>query len=311
VSRLQSDKKNLEEDLTEAEANLEAERENGRKQKRKYEGQLGELTADLERSSKNTASSEEIRKLEDQVEELSVKLRAAEVAKDEAEKDARQAAAENTDYKQQIEEADRNNAKLTNEVRKLRAELEGAKEGAESFEESKATSEANSRRLQAEVDELKRKLAKETDGRVRAEDGRSALERDFKNLKKDLDALERKNAAGDRETRDVRAKHDDLRYQLSNEERARNKQLDTIRDLRKLLLEREQANKELIEKVYAANDDDRRGLESEVTSLKAKNEGLHERVSSLQNDFDSLFRKLEDRKEGSPAAQEEEQVAKD
>jgi len=286
----------LEDDLAEAESQLEAEKENARKAKRKFDSQLADLNAELARGAGNTAPAEEMRKLEDQVDELTIKLRAAEVARDEAEKDARQSALELADYKQQLEEADRKNAKLTNELRKLQADLDAAKEAASAAEDSRSALESTNRRMLGDVEDLKRKLSKETDGKVRAEDTRDALERDVKALKKEIELLERKNASAERDARELRAKLEDLRFQLGNEERAKSKLQDNSRDLRKLLLEREQQNKELIEKVHNTNDEDRRALDGEISSLKEKNDRQQEKVAKLQDDFEALFHKLEERK---------------
>jgi len=307
VSRLQKDKKNLEDDLAEAESQLEAEKENVRKAKRKADSTIADLEEKLALAPKQGgATAEELRKFEDQLDEATLKLRSAEAAKEDAEKDLRAANLELADYKQQLEDADRNNQKLQNENRRLAGELEVAKEENEKGEESKASADANARRLAADVEDLKRKLSKEADGRVRAEDARDAAERDVKSLKKDVEGLERKVASAERDVRDAKAKNDELKFSLANEERARAKLLDNQKDLRKLLLEREQQNAELINKLHQANEDDKRALESEVASLKEKNERLAEKVSSLQADFDNLFRKLEDRraeeaKAGEPA----------
>jgi len=87
VSRLQKDKKNLEDDLAEAEGNLEAEKENVRKAKRKADATIAELEEKLALAPKQGgASAEELRKFEDQLDEVSLKLRSAEAAKEDAEK---------------------------------------------------------------------------------------------------------------------------------------------------------------------------------------------------------------------------------
>jgi molecular chaperone GrpE (heat shock protein) len=58
----------------------------------------------------------------------------------------------------------------------------------------------------------------------------------------------------------------------------------------------------VIGKLQGLNEDDRRGMDSEVASLKEKNERLAEKVSTLQADFDNLFRKLEERREAEGGA---------
>jgi len=298
ASRLQKDKKNLEDDLAELENQLEAERENVRKTKRKADAQVAELEEKLAAApASGGASAEELRKFEDQLDELTLKLRSAEAAKEDAEKDLRAANLELQDLKQQLEDADRNNQKQQNENRRLQGELAAAKEEAEKAEEGKLAADANSRRLTSELEELKRKLAKESDSRIRAEDGRDVAERDLKALKKEIEGLERKVAYAERDARDARAKNDDLRFALANESRAKEKLLDNQKDFRKLLLEREQSNSVLINNLHGANEEDKRALDSEISSLKDKNDRLSEKVVSLQGEFDNLFRKLEERKE--------------
>eukprot|EP01087_Luapelamoeba_hula_P006044 TRINITY_DN16196_c0_g1_i1.p1 TRINITY_DN16196_c0_g1~~TRINITY_DN16196_c0_g1_i1.p1 ORF type:complete len:1514 (-),score=442.75 TRINITY_DN16196_c0_g1_i1:68-4609(-) len=306
AARYLKDKKNLEEDLQEAENSLEEEREKGRREKRRADQQVAELKAAYEAAPKGGASSEEVRKLEDDVDDLTVKLRSAEVARDDAEKDARQLALELADYKGQLEDADRNSAKLTNEVRKLQGDLAAARESQDGNEDSKNVLELAKRKLEGEVEELKRKLAKEQDARVRAEDSRDAGNRDSRALKKEIEALERKNAGTEREARDFKNKVDDIRHRLESEERAKTKLQDQLRDLRKLLLEREQVNQSLIGQLHTSNDDERRSLEAEVAILREKNDRLTDRIDQLQDEFDGLFKKLGDRKAGgsddAPAA---------
>jgi len=302
VGRLQKDKKNLEDDLAEAEAQLEIEKDNVRKAKKKADTTIAELEEKLAAAPVGGASAEELRKFEDQVDDLNSKLRGAQSAREDAEKDLRQANLDLTDVKQQVEDGERNNQKLTNENRRIQAELDALKEESDKNEEGRLNADANSRRLTGELEELKRKLAKESEGRVRAEDARDAAARDVKSLKKDIEAMERKVAAAERDARDAKAKSDELKFSLGNEERARAKLIDNTRDLRKLLLQREQANAEALGKLHGLNEDDRRGMNSEVASLKEENERLGEKISTLQADFDNLFRKLEDRKEAEGSA---------
>jgi len=117
-------------------------------------------------------------------------------------------------------------------------------------------------------------------------------------LKKDIDNLERKNASAERENRELRNKFDDAKFKLDSEEKAKSKLLDTIRDLRRLLLERENSNSVLISQLHNNNDDERRVVEGELGALKEKNERLAERNEQLQDEFNNLFKKLESRAAG-------------
>lgn len=302
ASRYQKDKKNLEDDLQEAENALEEEREKGRREKRKMEQQLAELKAAFESAPKGGASSEELRKLEDDLDDMTVKVRSAEIARDDAEKDARQLALELADYKSQLEDADRNNAKLTNEVRKLQADVAAARESQEGDEDAKSALELAKRRLEGEVEDLKRRLAKEQDARVRAEDSRDTAVKDARALKKEVEGLERKHSCAQRDSRDLKQKLDDLRFRVETEERSKLKLLDQIRDSRRMLVDREQANQALIAQLHASNEDDRRALESEISILREKNERLQERIDEMQDEFDALFKKLEDRRASAGSA---------
>ncbi|KAL6073936.1 Myosin-2 heavy chain, non muscle [Balamuthia mandrillaris] len=302
ISRLQKEKKNIEDDLAEVEADLETERENARQAKKKMQQQITELTQALEEAPKGTANEEDIKKLEDQINLLREELLAAEEAKADAERKAKTAATEAEEAKNAAEDSERNVAKLEREIQKLKTDLEATKDSLEAEEDARAVLTTANRRLQQELDELRKKSSREGSASEQINEMRQNHARDKQLLKGEIDELTRRNRLAERDVRDLKGKLDDLRAQLDTEREAKRKFADSTRELKKLLLEREQQNAKVIGDLSSQGDSERTILEEEIAELKSKNESLSDKILKLQDEFEDLFDQLNANKKETGSA---------
>jgi myosin heavy subunit len=282
VARLERERRAAQDELVELQAELDAEKESGAQARRKLNARIQELTTALETAPTGTAKAEDIKKLEDEITRLEDDLTLAEEGKLRAEKAAESAALQLDDAKQEVEDAHRKIDRLTKDLAKLKGDLDEARNLAEEETNAKNLLDSNNRRLMNELDELKRKLSKETADRSRLNDQRGALQRDVDNLKSDRDSLERRTRDAERLVRELRAQLEDVQGRFDDERRARVKAADDSRDLRKLLLEREKANAELLGKITSNNEAEKDALEDEIAELQEKNKQLASRILDLE-----------------------------
>lgn len=269
-------------ELAELQAELDAEKESGAQARKKLNARIQELTTALETAPTGTAKAEDIKKLEDEIAKLEDELTIAEEGKLRAEKAAESAALQLEDAKQELEDANRKAERLAKDVQKAKADAEEAKALIEEEANAKNVLDGNNRRLLAELEELKRKLAKETSDKSRLQDQKSALQRDNDNVKTDRDALERRTRDAERLVRDLRAQYEDLQSRFDDERRAKAKAAEDARELRKVLLERERGNAEMLAKINGANEADKDSLEDEIAELQEKNKALTQKLAELQ-----------------------------
>ncbi len=164
--------------------------------------------------------------------------------------------------------------------------MEDLKGQLEEEQDSKAHGDSNARRLMSDIEELKRKLLKETSDKQRAQDQKANFQRENDSLKSERDSLERRNRENERQVRDLRAQLEDSLSRLDTERRAKEKSFESVKELKKLLVDRERQNLEVITKLSSSNDADKQLLEDEIADLLDKNKQQQQRIEKLHDELD-------------------------
>jgi len=298
AKRWESEAKNRAQDISDMEAELELERDSGRKMKNQLNAKISELTVQLELGGGlgRGASPAEWKEMTEELTRVRRELSDARDSKIAAEKALTSITTERDDYKMQFEKVESSLSKLRIENRKLQNDLDEVKDSGSTAQAARELLQKTNQEYLTELNTLKRDLAGAIAGGGRSGFDQAALTRDNAKLKEDLTSLDRKFRLAEIDLRDLKPQLDDLRFQLDQEKVNNAKLNSNLREKEKMLMERELANAKLIQNITDTHSHEKGTLSQEAQELKVKNEDLTTKFNRLEEDYNELFKKLDRKK---------------
>jgi len=293
--RWESEAKNRSQDISDMEAELEIERDSGRKTRNQLNAKISELTVQLEigGGGGRGASPAEWKEMTEELTRVRKELSDARDTKIAAEKALTSISTERDDYKMQFERVELAAGKLRIENRKLQNDLDEVKDSGSTAQAARELLQKTNQEYLAELNVLKRDLAGAIAGGGRTGFDQAALTRDNAKLKEDLTSLDRKFRLAEIDLRDLKPQLDELRFQFEQEKVNNAKLNSNLREKEKMLMERELANARLIQSVTDTHAHEKGTMSNEVAELKVKNEDLNNKLNRLEEDYNELFKKLD------------------
>jgi len=292
AKRWESEAKNRAQDINDLEADLENERESGRKTRTGLNQKISELTVQLEvGGGRGGGNPMEWKDMQDELTRVRKELNDARDAKVSAEKALTSITTERDDYKMQFEKVEVQAGKLRIENRKLSNDLDEARESGGTAQAAREMLQKTNQDYLNELNQLKKDLSTASVNAGKGFDQAALLKENTK-LKEDLNTLDRKFRLAEIDLREMKPQIDDLRFQLDQEKTNNAKVNANLREKEKLLMERELANTRLISSISSAHSDEKASLAAEVSELKTKVEELTSKNNNLEEDYRTLLTKL-------------------
>jgi len=279
AARLKAEKKTLGDEISDLEALLEQEVENGRKDKRRMTAKVQELQDKVNNAPKGDANAEDLKKLEDQLKEVVEDLAGADKARSASERLASQAGIELEDLKTQLEDLGRALGRGAGMDKRQEADKLEVKEAFEAAQTARVGLEETGKRLAAEAEELRKRLSDLAMGAAAGADTFD-YKRENRALKKEVGDLDRENRGYERELRSLKDKIAEATYVLEQERAAKEKLAEEAKELKVSFVDSEKLSGEAVGKIQAVNEEDIASLLAEMSELEEKNKLLQGQLMS-------------------------------
>jgi len=292
AKRWELEAKQRSQDINDMEADLEAERESGRKTKAQMSAKISELTIALEVGGGKGVGGMDWKDMQEELTRVRKELSEARDAKTSAEKGLFSITTERDDYKKQFEKVEGQVNKLRADNRRIVSELDDTKDQKGTAEAAREVLQKTNQEYLAQINELKKQLGNVMVVGGRAGFDQAALVKDNTRLKEELTTLDRKYRMLEIDARDVGPQLEDLRLQLELEKQNNAVINNRLKDKEKMLMEREMANARLISSMTDAHSSEKGSLLQEVDDLKVKNAELTTKANNLNDDYMELMTKF-------------------